>query len=574
MAGLHYNTFRKSLVSSNFFVPLTLYLMLALLYFGKTGSWTQWYLGDGGDSPVFVWFINWWSFAALHGLNLFITKTVWYPFGFNLTWAAAVPAASLIGLPFTLAGGPVFAFNILTVAAPALSAWTAFLLNKNLTGNWLASLLGGYIFGFSSFELGQMQGGHLNLDETFLIPLVLLVCVKRFRGQIGRRQLVVFLSLLMLMQLGFSTEVVATLSTVGALSWLILLVCASPAGRKRLAILAGEILLSGLVTVALALPFLIYLIKGLPDVPQVQDVSDPGYSADFVNFFIPTSVTRLGGTIFSSVSRQFSAGESESGAYLGAPLIIMIFLAMKGNLGNRYIRSLMIAAGAISLLSLGPWLQIAGTQTGLALPWTIMSQAPIIGYALVVRLTMYVALCASMIAAFYMAQTNTVPRAAGRFLFGGIACLFLAPNPSALGWVHWPEQPFFTKENVVKVLGSSSNIMFLPLTPSSQAQEMAWQLNTGMQFSQSGGYVGFTPRREASLDIISELFSNAAGPGFAGELSAYCATHGVQYLVVTPTASQSIRTALTNLNWPQKLYDGLIIVEVPPQSEGTALKLR
>jgi hypothetical protein len=540
-----------------------LYLALALLYFGKTGSWTRWYLGDGGDSPVFVWFINWWSFAARHGLNLFVTKSVWYPHGFNLTWATSVPSAALIGLPFTLTAGPVFAFNILTVTAPALAAWTAFLLNKNLTGHWLASLVGGYIFGFSSFELGQIEGGHLNLDETFLIPLVILVCLNRFRGQLGRPRFIIFLTLMMLTELGFSTEIVATLSAIGAMTWLILLLFAPPSGRKRLAILAGDICLSGIATGTLALPFLIYLARGLPDVPRLQDVFDPGYSADLVNFFIPTSITRLGSAWFRAVSKQFSAGESESGAYLGAPLIILVFLALKTHLDNRYGRALIIATAAIFLLSLGPWLQIAGTQTGLLLPWTLLTNAPIIGYALMVRLTMYLSLCAGIIAAVYIAQPNTFRRATARTLLGGLACLFLVPNPTAFDWLRWPEQPFFTKANVVNILGPAAKIMFLPLTPSSR--EMAWQLDAGMRFAQAGGYVGFTPRAEGGLNIVQSLLANTAGPGFAQDLSAFCASHSVQYLIVTPATSQPILTALATLNWPQKIDHGMTIIQVPPK---------
>jgi hypothetical protein len=49
-----------------------------------------------------------------------------------------------------------------------------YLLGRYLTRDTLASLIGGYLFGFSSYELGEMPG-HLNLDTIFVVPLVVLL---------------------------------------------------------------------------------------------------------------------------------------------------------------------------------------------------------------------------------------------------------------------------------------------------------------------------------------------------------------------------------------------------------------
>ncbi|WP_298224502.1 hypothetical protein [Acidocella sp.] len=117
---------------------------------------------------------------------MFVSKYVWYPHGFNFTWDTSIPFAALVILPITLLKGPVIAFNLLSVMAPALSAWTAFLLARQITHDWRASLIGGYLFGFSSYELAQLLG-HLNLDLTFLVPLAVLLCVRRFQGEISRR---------------------------------------------------------------------------------------------------------------------------------------------------------------------------------------------------------------------------------------------------------------------------------------------------------------------------------------------------------------------------------------------------
>ena len=76
-----------------------IYLFLSLLYFGKLGDWGHMYLGWGLDPIQFIWFLNWWPWAIAHRLNPFISYYVWYPQGFNLTWATSVPSVWQTNLP-------------------------------------------------------------------------------------------------------------------------------------------------------------------------------------------------------------------------------------------------------------------------------------------------------------------------------------------------------------------------------------------------------------------------------------------------------------------------------------------
>jgi hypothetical protein len=188
---------------------LLIYLGLSWTFFGTTADWHRFYLGSGQDPVSFVWFLHWWPFAIWHGLNPFITHYVWAPQGYDLAWATSVPAASLITLPITMAGGAVLSFNILSFLAPALAAWTTFLLVASLTEDRMAALPAGYVFGFSSYELGQLIG-HLNLDLIFLVPVALWLCARRLRGRAGRAAFIASLALVLLFQIGFSLEIFAT----------------------------------------------------------------------------------------------------------------------------------------------------------------------------------------------------------------------------------------------------------------------------------------------------------------------------------------------------------------------------
>src|SRR5207253_473088 len=96
----------------------------------------------------------------------------------NLAWVTALPGPSLLLAPVTLAFGPIVSSNLLALAAPALAAWAAYLLCHHLTGRFWPSIAGGFVFGFSSYEMAQMRG-HLNLLLTFPIPLAVLLVVRQ-----------------------------------------------------------------------------------------------------------------------------------------------------------------------------------------------------------------------------------------------------------------------------------------------------------------------------------------------------------------------------------------------------------
>jgi hypothetical protein len=247
-------------------VPLLLYLALSLVFFGRNVNWSEYYFGYSTDSVSFIWFLKWWPYAISHGLNPFICKHVWFPSGYNMTWATSVPFLAILSWPITALGSPVLSYNILTLSAPAFAAWMAFLLGLELTKNWPAALVCGFLFGFSAPELSALTA-ELNLDTVFLIPLAVLLCLRRLRSSLNRWPFVIMLSLLLVAQLGISTEVLATLCLLGALTWVIFLLFTPAGKRNAFWRVAVDIAIAAPLVMILAAPFLYYLVKGLPDVP-------------------------------------------------------------------------------------------------------------------------------------------------------------------------------------------------------------------------------------------------------------------------------------------------------------------
>src|SRR5262249_23306046 len=161
------------LIARRTLAPFAAYLGVSLLYFGipvAAHPGRDW-IGTGEDPQIFVWSLAWWPHAILHGENPIVTHAVWPPVWLNLAWVSSIPGLALLLAPVTLLAAPVAAYNVASILMPALAAFTAFVLCRHVTHAFWPSLAAGYVFGFSSYMLGQLEG-HLHMSSVFLLPLV------------------------------------------------------------------------------------------------------------------------------------------------------------------------------------------------------------------------------------------------------------------------------------------------------------------------------------------------------------------------------------------------------------------
>jgi hypothetical protein len=538
---------------------LLLYLGISFFCFGRFVDFRTNYIGEGSDPFAYIWFLNWWPWAISHGLNPMISHYVWYPEGFNMTWAGSMPVGALAISPVTAWLGPVVSYNALMLLSPALSGWTAFMLARYLTRDPVAAFFAGYLYGFSSYEIGHMLG-HLNLVLVFVIPLFALIVVKRFRGDLSLFQFVAALAFTLLMQLGLSTEYLATACLFGAIAWGIFFLCAEPGDRKRFWNLGLEIALAALVTLILALPFGLYLSSGLSGVPGQFHTSGE-YSADLLNFLVPTPLNLIGGGISRAVAQRFTGNFSEQGAYLGFPILLILILQLREIPKVPYLMPLLFTFVAFLILSLGPVLQFAGFASHLLLPWKAALYLPLIHQALPTRFTMYTALIAALIVADWLSHATSGRNRIGRYALALLACICLIPNRPMFPWTHVPRLSFFTEQNVSKILPSVPNVLIIPFGPTGASA--LWQVESGMSFTQSGGYLGMVPESEWRWVILGSLFRKIAMPDFAQDLAAFCASHRVSAVLLCPGASQNLVDAIHALHWPAFDDHEVEVVRVP-----------
>ncbi len=304
-------------------IAALIYLLAAALLLARgLVAHPGYYIGQDTDPPMTMWFFNWWRFAFAHGLNPFITEWVWAPLGINLTWTSCQPLLSILSIPLQLTLGEPATYNIVVALALPLAAFSAFLLCQRVTGTFWPSVVGGYLFGFSPYMLGQVLA-HLNLVSVFPVPLIALLTLRRFDAAISARRFTILLAALLTILFLSFPELFATVTIVSGFSLLLALALFGEETRARLIGLIIPTLAAYAIAAAVLSPYLYYMLaRGYPHAPIWKTGS---YSADLLAFLVPTETVALG-TVSSAtaITRTFQGDLYENGAYLGLAIILFV----------------------------------------------------------------------------------------------------------------------------------------------------------------------------------------------------------------------------------------------------------
>ncbi len=547
-------------------VAFAAYSAVAFLYFGlwpllKPGKQ---YIGTLDDPQIPIWSFAWWLHALVHGQNPLYTHSIWAPSGVDLAWVNTVPAVAVLFAPVTAVLGPVPSYDIAAVLLPAVSAWTAFLLCRHLVGRFWPALVGGYLFGFSSYILGHVTG-QPQLTAVFTVPLVVLVIVRRLEEQITRNRLIVEAGLLLALQLWLSAELALTLTICLVLA----LILGALVARERRHAIAGLVVpLAGsyLIAVVLASPLLYYSITSL----RVAGFQPPeAYRADLLNLFLPTHLEALGANWADSLERRFPGNFTEQGAYLGVPLLVIIALYARRSWRTVSGRFLLAALAVATYLSLGPRLTVLGhgivplpTFLGherLTVPGVGSKFLPLFNNVLPVRFVLYGSLASAVIVALWMASTRS---GVLRWLLPALAVLLLVPNPAAGDWWTTYKAPaFFTDARYRSCL--TPNEIVLPQPIGQGGQAMLWQIADGFRFRLAGGRLQTSPPsvflHPPSLAQISVGYPPA--PNQAALLKAYFKAEGVTSVVLDKRQAAIWGPALNKIATPHDV-GGILLYNV------------
>jgi hypothetical protein len=529
---------------------LALYLGISILFFGipiAAHPGRDW-IGTGADPQIFVWSLAWWPHAVLHWQNPILTHAVWPPVGLDLTWISSVPGLAALLAPVTLAAGPVAAYNVASLLVPTVCAWTAFLLCRRVTRAFWPSLAGGYLFGFSSYVLGQLQG-HLHASSVFLVPLVALVVLRFVEGTLDGRGLALRLAALLVAQLLLSTEVLFTLTVALVLS----LVCAFafvPDARSRLRRLPTPIVAGYFVAGVAASPFLAYAFAHF----EHDSINDPRlYTADLLNLVVPTPLTAVNVDWARRTAAAFIGNTAENGAYLGTALLaIVVWYAWqrRRDASARWL-VLMLAIGIVA--ELGPYLRLRGASYA-PLPWKAVVGLPVLDNVLPARFSMFVALAAAVIAASWAA--GRAPRWARAAL--PIAAIVL--TVPAFWQEHWHEKPdrpaFFTTDLDRACLPPEATVLALPTPAVSGA--MLWQAEAGFRFRLATASLSpVVPRGLPDRATAVALGNDEVPPGGAAAVLRFAAAQRADAILVDPEPGEPWRALMARTGRPVEHVGGV-----------------
>ncbi len=494
-----------------------IYLAFSILFFGRTlfGHFSTLSIGQSSDPGASMWWLVWVPYAITHRINPFFTSLVWAPIGGSLAWKTFMPLVDLAAWPITGIYGPIVAYNILCVLAPPLAGWTTFLLCRYITKRYWPSLVGGYIFAFSTYMLCQTSA-HLGLTLIFLIPFAVYLVLRRISNDIGPRRFAILFALFLTVQFLIRSDPLAMLTLFGGIAMLLAFVLATAELRQRL--YATFLGLSAGYALALLLlsPYLYFMFGFGGSSGPIWPKSI--YSADLANFSIPTRVNlcgEFGG--FEAIARTFSANISEASAYLSPGLVMIAILFARARWREPVGKLLILMLVIVCVASLGGVVHFAGSAL-CPLPWRRFFHLPLIEKALPVRFTMYAFLDLAVMAALWL---STTPARAGLRLAVAIVSLALMlPNLDAGFWVRPVNLPAFFSTGLYRQYLRENEVV-LPL-PVSGNDSMLWQAEAGMYFRIADGYMGPDPSGFKRWE-----------PKERGQLLEFLASHDVSTIIVS-----------------------------------------
>ncbi len=463
--------------------------------------------GSGADPWQAAWFLEWTSWALLHGHNPWVTHYFDYPRTVNLAQNTSMPLLGFLGMPVTLTLGPIATFNLFAWLAFPVSATACFVLLRRWV-RWIpAAFIGGLLYGFSPYMVSQGLG-HINLTFVPFPPLVLLVLDELLVRQ--RRRAVpmgIVLGLLLALEYFVSSEVFGSTVVVAAIG-VVVLALARPRSvlehaRHALPGLAAGVLVCG---VLISYPALIQFAgPGAYSGPPQHGVP---YPADVLAPVVPTHLQVLAPSSLANRSLSFTSpgNLSENDSYLGIPLLLALLAVVVWRWRSLLVRFAATMAAAATVLSWGPWAEVDGRDTAFPLPDALFNHLPFFSDFLFSRFALYADLfCAVLLAVGVdrarraLTRSGVVgarhaPRRAPRWMppaaiAGSLVVVFapLAPVwPYAAAPLSIPSA--FTTAARLHRIPAGSVVLTYPYAEPQSDQGMLWQEVASMRFRLMGGY--------------------------------------------------------------------------------------
>ncbi|MDX6223550.1 MAG: hypothetical protein QOD91_2604 [Frankiales bacterium] len=465
----------------------------------------------GPDASLFTWWLGWTPYAISHGHSPFVSTWINAPHGVNAMWNTSVPLLGVLMSPVTETWGPVASVNLLLIAAPALSAWSAFLAGRLLGLRARSALLAGFLYGFSTHVIAENSGAHLHLSLAVFPPLVAALLTRIVDGKVSGRRGGLLLGLAAVLQVWISEEILAT-SVILAVAALAVLAVRTP---RDVAVAAGRRLLTAaawamVIAIPVAAPALIIQFFGAGHLSSGVPITH--WSTDPFTAFTPTPQAAVGALLPTHTMQQIQAGDAdEVTGYLGLPLLILLLVS------RRRLRSsplhwcwtpLLVAA----VLALGWTIRLAGHDTHIRGPGQLMQRLPVLQNIVTVRFSLYVVLFAALLAAAAWDSADVAGPRTQRWALGLVALAVVAVFPHQSGKIsRISDPPAFASGKLLPGLPDGTTLAMLPWPNTLDASAMRWQAVDKMHYKLLGAWgIVVGPHGEGSYGAPTPALARVA----------------------------------------------------------------
>ncbi len=489
-------------------VPASVLVVTAYLLLGVFAFWPMdlsHLFGVQVDYIQSVWFLDWVPHALAHGLNPFFSDAIFVPTGANLAQNTSSPLLGLLAAALAIFG-PVVPINLLMTLAMPLSATAAFMVLRKWEVWIAAAAVGGLVYGFSPYMVGQATG-HIELTFLPLPPLIAsaLVSIAQQRGSPCR--LGVQLGLCVTAQYLVSPEV---LTTVGLLSGVAIACVVVP--RPEFARTFAQPLTLAAAVAAVLLSYPIWMLLAGPQhfTGHTWPTTNPFHN-DLLSFVVPGPLQRVSLGMRSLGIRLIGAGiAAEAGGYIGAPVVLIAgYLAWHSRNSFR-VKLVVVLLITSMVLSLGPKLFVDGLSTSIPFPFVLMTHVPFLDDVLPSRINLEVAACLAAVIAFGLddahKRSQTIRPRSSILAVATLAVLTIIQLPI------WPPQGPYVAQPVValpsglRIPDGNPVTITYPYATFPNVQPMLWQAEDAFRFRILGGYA-YRPTSEGSPTALPRIMN-------------------------------------------------------------------
>lgn len=441
----------------------------------------------GADGVAYAWYLEWTHQSIVHGHNPFISTALNAPTGVNLMWNTSLFLLGVLAMPLTATIGPFATVGVLFVLAPFLSASSAYLVFRRMSGTALGSSIGAALFGFGPFFVGHW--GHLNLTFLPLFPPILLllrnILVTQTRPALRAG---VLLGVLGGLQLLISEEIVV-LAVLVALPAVAVLALANPGEvMPRLRHAAAGLGIGVAVAAAISAVPVAYQLFG-PLAPG-SGVTSRDQTADVAALVRPSLLQRFASHRDVAANLHFPANGAENTAYLGWPLIglCVVLCLWLIRCRDRFAFWWLPTAACVVALSLGSPISLNRHRVATG-PWAIYRLLPLIASVKTIRFSLITLLLVGLLIAWSLGRMQLPLRLATAV----VVLAALVPLYPVVPYQSGPVTPTprFFSTSAVDAIPSGATTLVLPVAGFPNLAAMAWQIRAHLRFDMIGGYSVF-----------------------------------------------------------------------------------